>query len=337
MKVIVADPRRTDTAAAGRPAPAAAARHRRDAVPRPAAHHAVGRLDRPAYIAAHTTGFEALRNRWCATARPSTWRRLCGMKEAEDLCTAARWFAGLDRPPTPRSVAVLPGPEPEQQRHRQERHPDQPAPGHRPDRQARRRAVLADRPAQRDGRARGGRPGQPAERPPRPGQPRAPRRSGRAVGRGRVPDKPGKTAVEMFQAAADGEIKALWIACTNPAQSMPDQATVRRALQRAEFVVVQEAFATHRHLRLCRPAAARHHLGREGRHGDQQRAPHQPRARRRAAAGEARHDWQIAWTWRAGWNAPGPGPQPVPLHRCPEAIWNEHREARAAATSTSPA
>ncbi len=59
-----------------------------------------------------------------------------------------------------------------------------------------------------------------------------------------VPSKPGKTAVEMFQAAADGEIKALWIACTNPAQSMPDQATVHRALGRCELVVVQEAFAT---------------------------------------------------------------------------------------------
>ena len=59
-----------------------------------------------------------------------------------------------------------------------------------------------------------------------------------------VPERPGKSAVEMFEAAADGEIKALWIACTNPAQSMPDQATVRRALQRAEFVVVQEAYAT---------------------------------------------------------------------------------------------
>ena len=59
-----------------------------------------------------------------------------------------------------------------------------------------------------------------------------------------VPSTPGKTAVEMFQAAADGEIKALWIACTNPAQSMPDQATVRRALERAELVIVQEAFAT---------------------------------------------------------------------------------------------
>ncbi|WP_047473498.1 molybdopterin-dependent oxidoreductase, partial [Delftia sp. ZNC0008] len=59
-----------------------------------------------------------------------------------------------------------------------------------------------------------------------------------------VPSRPGKTAVEMFEAAAEGEIRALWIACTNPAQSMPDQALVRRALQRAEFVIVQEAFAT---------------------------------------------------------------------------------------------
>ncbi len=58
-----------------------------------------------------------------------------------------------------------------------------------------------------------------------------------------VPAAPGKSALEMFEAAADGEIRALWIACTNPAQSMPDQATVRRALQRCEFVVLQEAFA----------------------------------------------------------------------------------------------
>jgi assimilatory nitrate reductase catalytic subunit len=59
-----------------------------------------------------------------------------------------------------------------------------------------------------------------------------------------VPSSPGKSAVEMFQAAAAGEIKALWIACTNPAQSMPDQTTVRRALERCELVIVQEAFAT---------------------------------------------------------------------------------------------
>lgn len=72
-----------------------------------------------------------------------------------------------------------------------------------------------------------------------------------------VPSQPGKTAIEMFQAAADGEIKALWIACTNPAQSMPDQKTVRRALERCEFVVLQEAFmqtATMRFAHLVLPA-----------------------------------------------------------------------------------
>ena len=62
--------------------------------------------------------------------------------------------------------------------------------------------------------------------------------------------KPGKTAVEMFRPAlAMGDISGmLWIACTNPAQSMPDQA--RRARGRcsraAELVVLQEAYARHR-------------------------------------------------------------------------------------------
>ena len=44
-------------------------------------------------------------------------------------------------------------------RHREKRRADQPAPRDRPDRQARRRAVLADRPAERDGRARSRRHG----------------------------------------------------------------------------------------------------------------------------------------------------------------------------------
>ncbi len=44
-----------------------------------------------------------------------------------------------------------------------------------------------------------------------------------------VPSKPGLSAVELFEAAADGQVKALWIACTNPMQSMPDVKTVRRA------------------------------------------------------------------------------------------------------------
>jgi assimilatory nitrate reductase catalytic subunit len=58
-----------------------------------------------------------------------------------------------------------------------------------------------------------------------------------------VPAAPGKTAVEMFDAVRRGAIKALWIACTNPAQSLPDQARVREALAAADIVVLQEAYA----------------------------------------------------------------------------------------------
>lgn len=54
----------------------------------------------------------------------------------------------------------------------------------------------------------------------------------------------GLSAVELFEAVAAGRIKALWIACTNPAQSMPDQQRIHQALAACPFVVVQEAFAT---------------------------------------------------------------------------------------------
>ncbi|HKT99882.1 MAG TPA: molybdopterin-dependent oxidoreductase [Paraburkholderia sp.] len=56
-------------------------------------------------------------------------------------------------------------------------------------------------------------------------------------------ERPGLPAVELFDAVRRGEVKAVWIACTNPVHSMPDIARVREALDKAEFVVVQEAFA----------------------------------------------------------------------------------------------
>ncbi|MBI2800318.1 MAG: molybdopterin-dependent oxidoreductase [Gammaproteobacteria bacterium] len=59
-----------------------------------------------------------------------------------------------------------------------------------------------------------------------------------------VPAAPGKTAIEMFEAVRAGQIKILWIACTNPAQSLPNQSLVRAALERAELVIVQEAYTT---------------------------------------------------------------------------------------------
>jgi assimilatory nitrate reductase catalytic subunit len=144
-----------------------------------------------------------------------------------------------------------------------------------------------------------------------------------------VPEKPGKTAVEMFQAAADGEIKALWIACTNPAQSMPDQATVRRALQRAEFVVVQEAFATTatcRYADLLLPATTWGE--KEGTVTNSERRISRVRAAIRPA-GDARHDWKIATDFAQRLEALMPAPAPGTLfpYRTPESVWNEHRES----------
>ena len=108
-----------------------------------------------------------------------------------------------------------------------------------------------------------------------------------------VPAKPGKTAVEMFEAAADGEIKALWIACTNPAHSMPKQSTVRRALERAEFVMVQEAFgstSTCEFADLLLPATSWGE--KEGTVTNSERCISRVRAAV-PAPGQARHDWQI--------------------------------------------
>ncbi|MDB5884726.1 MAG: assimilatory nitrate reductase alpha subunit apoprotein [Polaromonas sp.] len=109
-----------------------------------------------------------------------------------------------------------------------------------------------------------------------------------------VPAAPGKTAVEMFQAAADGESKALWIACTNPAQSMPDQATVRRALERAELVVVQEAFsttATCAYADLLLPATTWGEKTGTVTNSERRISRVRPAV---PAPGEARHDWSIA-------------------------------------------
>lgn len=57
-----------------------------------------------------------------------------------------------------------------------------------------------------------------------------------------VPATPGLTAVELFDALAEGRVKAVWIAGANPARSLPDAARVHAGLARAELVVLQEAF-----------------------------------------------------------------------------------------------
>ena len=149
-----------------------------------------------------------------------------------------------------------------------------------------------------------------------------------------VPDKPGKTAVEMFQAAADGQIRALWIACTNPAQSMPDQATVRRALERAEFVLVQEAFsttATCEFADLLLPATTWGEKTGTVTNSERRISRVRPATPKPA---EARHDWAIAVEFARHLELQlHPGQATLFPYSLgdetagAEAIWNEHRES----------
>jgi len=61
---------------------------------------------------------------------------------------------------------------------------------------------------------------------------------------GTIDPRPGLTAVEQFQALADGRLKATWIVCNNAAVSLPNLAEARRALERAELVIAQDIFET---------------------------------------------------------------------------------------------
>ncbi|MCJ7799312.1 MAG: nitrate reductase, partial [Polaromonas sp.] len=144
-----------------------------------------------------------------------------------------------------------------------------------------------------------------------------------------VPEKQGKSAVEMFQAAADGEIKALWIACTNPAQSMPDQALVRRALERAELVIVQEAFATTATCDwadLLLPATTWGEKTGTVTNSERRISRVRPAV---APPGETRHDWSIAaaFAQRLEPLLPARADQTLFGYDSPESVWNEHRES----------
>ncbi|HEV8689159.1 MAG TPA: nitrate reductase, partial [Ideonella sp.] len=275
-----------------------------------------------AFIAAHTSGFEALRDR-VREFTPRETARLTGLKEA-DIVTAARWF-GQDTPTlslycqglnqssagTAKNAALI-------NLHLATGQIGKPGAGP---------FSLTGQPNAMGGREVGGLANllsahrdlaNPAHRA----------EVARLWGVPDVPSTPGKTAVEMFEAAADGQIKALWIACTNPAQSLPDQATVRRALERAEFVIVQEAFATTAtcaYADLLLPATTWGEKDGTVTNSERRISRVRPAV---APAGEARHDWVIARDI-AQLLAARIAPERAVLfdYPSPESVWLEHRES----------
>jgi assimilatory nitrate reductase catalytic subunit len=339
MKIIVADPRRTETAAD--------ADLHLQLLPGSdvALHHAMlhvmlweGLID-PAFIAAHTSGFAALRDR-VREFTPAVAAKACGLM-ADHIVQAARWFAGTDGDPGDAD-------------HERARTPtlslwcqglNQSTSG------TDKNTTLINL------HLACGQIGRPGAGPlSLTGQPNA--MGGREVGglanlmsahrdmanpahRAEVaalwgvhdvPAVPGKGAVEMFQAAADGQIKALWIVCTNPAQSMPDQTLVRQALQRCEFVVLQDAYAntaTADFADLLLPASSWGE--KEGTVTNSERCISRVRAAV-PAPGQARADWQVAVDVARRLEARLPsrrvaGTATLFPYQSAERVWNEHRDS----------
>ena len=141
-----------------------------------------------------------------------------------------------------------------------------------------------------------------------------------------VPETPGKTAVEMFNAVKDGSIKAIWIACTNPAQSMPDLNNVLAALNNAELVVVQEAFNntdTCQYADVLLPASTWGEKEGTVTNSERRITRINPAI---APPAEARHDWAIMVDFAQRLEKRLAKNTRLFPYASPEAIFNEHRE-----------
>src|SRR5215208_1750339 len=76
----------------------------------------------------------------------------------------------------------------------------------------------------------------------------------------RMAEREGLKAVDLFDAVARGEVKALWVMATNPAVSLPRAAAAREALKKLELFVVSDNViandTTHAGTHVLLPAAA---------------------------------------------------------------------------------
>ncbi|WP_456387896.1 molybdopterin oxidoreductase family protein [Desulfolithobacter sp.] len=65
------------------------------------------------------------------------------------------------------------------------------------------------------------------------------------IPKGRIPPKPGYHTMAMFSAVNAGKIKAIWINCTSPAQSLPNCNLYNKGLAREDvFIVCTDIFPT---------------------------------------------------------------------------------------------
>ncbi len=105
-----------------------------------------------------------------------------------------------------------------------------------------------------------------------------------------IAQAPGLKAIDMFDAVHDGRIRAIWIICTNPADSLPRAGHVRAALEQCPFVVVSDIWPTDttKYAHVLLPAAGWGE--RSGTVTNSERCITRQRPFR-APPGEARADW----------------------------------------------
>ncbi len=323
VRWIVVDPRRTDTAAV-------ADLHLQIQPGTDVAlfngmlHHLVweGLLDQ-AYIDAHTTGFDALK-RVLREYTPRMSAEICGIP-AQDLVTAAEWFGrspaalslycmGLNQSAhgTDKNLALI-------HLHLATRQLGRPGAGP---------FSLTGQPNAMGGREVGGMATMlAAHREIGDDAHRAELEQLWQLAPGTLSPRPGLAAVELFEGLRSGKVKAVWIACTNPAHSMPDIGPVREALQRAEYVVVQEAFAGTDTVPFADALLPATTWGeKEGTVTNSERRISRVRAAV-PAPGHARPDWWIARevARRLEARLAAPGAAPLFAADTPARIFDEHR------------
>jgi assimilatory nitrate reductase catalytic subunit len=118
-------------------------------------------------------------------------------------------------------------------------------------------------------------------------------RVGRFWRAARMATRPGLKVVDLFEAVATGEIKAVWVMATNPVASLPDAGKVRAALRGCTLSVVSEAVRASDTVDACRirlPALAWGE--KDGTVTNSERGISRQRAFL-PAPGEARADWWI--------------------------------------------
>ena len=122
--------------------------------------------------------------------------------------------------------------------------------------------------------------------------------------------RPGLKAIDLFEAVHDGRVRAIWIMCTNPADSLPRAERVRAALAACPFVVVSDIWPTDttRYGHVVLPASGWGE--RSGTVTNSERRISRQRTFR-AAPGEARPDWwalaevgrRMGWAGAFGWTS----------------------------------